>query len=158
MSVRLRPLTDDEFELFLKTSNRDYADDLVVNGGMPRPDAEAKSERDYASLFPGGVPNDEQFVFAIENLETGERSGWVWFAIRDNAAFLYWIKIEERLRGQGLGRAAMVTLEDEVRSRGFDRINLNVFGGNEVARSLYRSLGYTETSVWMGKSLDVHDS
>ncbi len=153
MSVRLRPLSDDEFELFLTTGTRDYAEDLTTNGGMPRADAEVKSERDFASLFPGGVPNDEQFVFAVEALETGERSGWVWFAIRDNAAFLYWIKIEERLRGQGLGRAAMGAFEDEVRSRGFDRINLNVFGGNEVARSLYRSLGYGETSVWMGKTL-----
>jgi hypothetical protein len=29
----------------------------------------------------------------------------------------------------------MLPLEDEVRSRGLPRISLNVFGGNDVARS-----------------------
>jgi ribosomal protein S18 acetylase RimI-like enzyme len=43
--------------------------------------------------------------------------------------------------------------EDEARSRGIGRIELNVFGGNEVARNLYRSLGYTETSLQMAKDL-----
>jgi ribosomal protein S18 acetylase RimI-like enzyme len=33
-------------------------------------------------------------------------------------------------------------------------VELNVFGGNDVARNLYRSLGYVETSIQMGKDLD----
>jgi ribosomal protein S18 acetylase RimI-like enzyme len=47
----------------------------------------------------------------------------------------------------------MLLAETEGRRRGFDRIGLNVFGGNEVARSLYRSLGYTESAVIMRKHL-----
>jgi ribosomal protein S18 acetylase RimI-like enzyme len=47
----------------------------------------------------------------------------------------------------------MALLEDDVRSHGLGRIHLNVFGGNERARSLYRSLGYAELAVTMGKSL-----
>jgi RimJ/RimL family protein N-acetyltransferase len=43
--------------------------------------------------------------------------------------------------------------EDEARARGVHRIELHVFGGNDVARGLYRSLGYVETSVLMGKDL-----
>ena len=35
------------------------------------------------------------------------------------------------------------------------RMELNVFGGNDVARSLYRSLGYVERAVSMGKDIDV---
>jgi ribosomal protein S18 acetylase RimI-like enzyme len=45
----------------------------------------------------------------------------------------------------------MVALEDEVRALGFDRVALNVWGGNAVARGLYRSLGYAEDSVHMSK-------
>jgi hypothetical protein len=30
---------------------------------------------------------------------------------------------------------------------------MNVFGGNDVARGLYRSLGYEERAVMMGKKL-----
>jgi hypothetical protein len=47
----------------------------------------------------------------------------------------------------------MLLLEEQVRALGLDQIALNVFGGNEVARSLYRSLDYAETAVWMRKRL-----
>jgi hypothetical protein len=53
----------------------------------------------------------------------------------------------------GIGREAMLLFEDEVRSRGLGKATLMVFGGNEVARSLYRSLGYAERVVFMWKTL-----
>jgi ribosomal protein S18 acetylase RimI-like enzyme len=43
--------------------------------------------------------------------------------------------------------------EEEARRRGIDRVALNVFGGNKVARQLYRSLGYEENAVAMSKKL-----
>jgi len=63
------------------------------------------------------------------------------------------IEFFARFRGGDVGRQAMLLLEDEARSRGLSRISLNVFGGNEIARSLYRSLGYAENAVWIGKTL-----
>ena len=47
----------------------------------------------------------------------------------------------------------MQLLEGEVRAQGLDRIMLNVFGGNEQARALYRSLGYDVAAVHMSKAL-----
>jgi ribosomal protein S18 acetylase RimI-like enzyme len=47
----------------------------------------------------------------------------------------------------------MLLAEDEARARGLGRVELNVFGGNEVARDLYRSLGYRESAVQMAKDL-----
>lgn len=38
-------------------------------------------------------------------------------------------------------------------SRGHESMTLNVWGGNDVARGLYRSLGYVEESVHMRKRL-----
>ena len=43
--------------------------------------------------------------------------------------------------------------EREAKALGIHRIELNVFGGNTVARNLYRSLGYVERAVQMGKDL-----
>ena len=51
------------------------------------------------------------------------------------------------------GRAAMEFTEDEARRRGITKVSLNVFGGNDVARSLYLSLGYRETAIYMEKPL-----
>ena len=68
-------------------------------------------------------------------------------------AWLYDITIDEGVRARGYGRAAMTALEEQARSLGFDSIGLNVWGGNTVARGLYRSLGYAEESVLMRKAL-----
>ena len=40
------------------------------------------------------------------------------------------------------------------RERGVARVELTVLGGNEVARTLYRSPGYEESAVSMGKDLE----
>jgi ribosomal protein S18 acetylase RimI-like enzyme len=47
----------------------------------------------------------------------------------------------------------MLLAESEARRRGLHRVALNVFGGNEVARNLYRSLGYGENAILMSKNL-----
>ena len=47
----------------------------------------------------------------------------------------------------------MTALEDELRALGHATIGLNVWGNNEVARGLYRSLGWAEESVHMRKTL-----
>jgi GNAT superfamily N-acetyltransferase len=79
--------------------------------------------------------------------------GSVFLGVRDGGAWLYDITIADGERGKGYGRAAMTALEDEVRALGHETIRLNVWGGNEVARGLYRSLGWAEESVHMRKHL-----
>ena len=62
--------------------------------------------------------------------------------------------VDETERGRGLGRAAMLALEAKVKELGYASVGLNVWGGNDVARALYRKLGYTEQSVGMTKTLE----
>jgi len=156
--LRLRPLRDDEFDTYVEHGRADYTRDMIENAGVPREQAERKAEHDWQRLLPNGLASPGQFLFAVEDAGTGERVGDLWYAERESdfegkTAFIYSIEISERFRGRGFGRQAMLLLEDEVRSRGLTRIALNVFGGNEIARSLYRSLGYAETAVWMAKEL-----
>ncbi len=47
----------------------------------------------------------------------------------------------------------MLLIEQETRRRHLDRIELNVFAGNRVARSLYGSMGNAEVAVRMPKQL-----
>ncbi len=67
--------------------------------------------------------------------------------------FIWDIVIDPGRRGRGYGRAAMEALEPLARSLGYDTIRLHVFGHNEVARSLYSAVGYTETDVQMAKRI-----
>jgi ribosomal protein S18 acetylase RimI-like enzyme len=155
MSARLRPMREDEFAAFFDRSRAGYVRDLTENGGMSPDVARRKGEADFEQLFPDG------FRSGVELRVVEDGSGTVvgrvvWSAREQHGsayAFLYDIEIDEEHRGRGLGREAMQLLEAEVRERGFDRLQLNVFGGNERARSLYRSLGFEELSVQMGKEL-----
>ena len=158
MSVVLRPLRDDEFDDYVARGKLFYADDMVEHAGLSREDATAKSERDWANLLPDRLDSKDQHLFVIEDVDTGERVGDLWFARREAdadglVAFLYSIEVFEQFRGKGFGKEAMLLLEDEAREQGLTKIALNVFGGNEVARSLYRAVGYRETAVWMSKTL-----
>ena len=158
MSAVLRPLRDDELDDYVARGKVNYANDMVEDAGMSREAATAKSERDWANLLPDRLDSKDQHLYAIEDSETGERVGDLWFARREAdadglVAFVYSIEVFDRFRGKGYGKEAMLLLEDEVRRHGLSKIALNVFGGNEVARSLYRAVGYRETAVWMSKEL-----
>jgi ribosomal protein S18 acetylase RimI-like enzyme len=163
VDVRLRPLRDDEFDAYVEHGKVWYARDLSENGGAPPELAQKKAEEDWALLLPERLASPGQHLFAVEEIATGERVGDAWIAERDTqfegkVAFVYSIEIAERFRGRSFGRQAMLLLEDEARAFGLTRISLNVFGGNEVARSLYRSLGYAEKAVAMSKELSSGSS
>jgi ribosomal protein S18 acetylase RimI-like enzyme len=63
------------------------------------------------------------------------------------------VKIDEEFRGRGYGRQAMLLAETLARKEGALTMGLNVFGHNQVARTLYSSLGYRETAVQMRRTL-----
>jgi ribosomal protein S18 acetylase RimI-like enzyme len=157
MGLRLRPVRDDELADFVRRARDGYAEDIERSARLSAEEAREKADRDIAALVPEGRAGQGQYLFVLEDEATGEAVGRLWFAERPRGArtvaWLYEIAIEEGLRGRGLGRKAMLLLEDEVRRRGLPLVALNVFGGNERARSLYRSLGYVEDSVWMSKEL-----
>ena len=157
MNATIRPLREDEFEEWRRLSRDRYAEDMVENGGFTPEAAREKSEKDFSLTMPDGLATPGQYLFAVESPER-EVVGHVWLADRQTrdegrVAFVYEIRIDEEQRGRGYGRAAMLLLEDEAPALGLDRIELNVFGGNDVARGLYRSLGYEERAVMMGKRL-----
>jgi ribosomal protein S18 acetylase RimI-like enzyme len=146
----------DEFEVWWEQSRRTYAEDVSQNGGLPRDLADRKAEADFAALLPQGVHTPGQTIRVVDDDELGA-VGVVWYAEREidlrRVTFLYEVTIGEEHRGRGLGRRAMQLFEEEVRRNGGRELELNVFGGNTVARNLYRSLGYRESAVHMTKRL-----
>ena len=151
----LRPMRPDEFPTFLEASKRSYAEGIATQGDRTIDFARQKSEEDHAAVLPNGLDTPGHAIFVIE--AGGDRVGLLWLAEREMGGrrvyFVYDVEIDEQHRGKGYGRAAMLLAEDEARRRGLTRIELNVFGGNAVARGLYRSLGYIETSAQMAKDL-----
>jgi GNAT superfamily N-acetyltransferase len=148
-------MREEEFPAYVERAIADYADDMIRNGDMLPDAARTKAEADIARLLPDGLGSEAE-LRVIED-EDGRYVGDLVYAEHDREgrrfAFLYDIAVGEAHRGRGVGREAMQLLEAEVRGRGLDRIQLNVFGRNDVARRLYLSLGYAELSVQMAKDL-----
>jgi ribosomal protein S18 acetylase RimI-like enzyme len=155
VAARLRPLREEELEDWRRRTTAWYEADLVAHGGMDVARARAKAAAD-SSAYPTTASARDHGIFVLED-DSGAPVGSVWFNERTvngrRVAWIYGLEVDRSQRGRGFGRTAMELLEHEVRRRGIDRIELNVFGGNEIARGLYRSLGYAEMSVWMGKDL-----
>jgi RimJ/RimL family protein N-acetyltransferase len=152
VSVRFRAVRDEELPAWLDAARRFYVDDLVAHGGMTHAAADEKATRDYGALFPGGRPGEGLHVLVVED-DTGVAIGRLLFAERPSGAWLYEIELDPAVRGRGLGRETMRAFEEHVRALGAEKVALNVFAGNEVARSLYRSLGYVEDAIHMSKPL-----
>lgn len=150
MTVALRVLDADEVDEYLTQGIEGYARQMIDHGGFSEEHAYEKSRADTDRLASSGAS-----FLAIES--DGERVGYLVLGERERGggrvAFVYDVTITAERRGAGLGRQAMQLAEDEARARGHARIELNVFGGNEVARGLYGSLGYRETTVTMRKDL-----
>lgn len=78
----------------------------------------------------------------------------IWYALREaenNKAFIAENFINENARGQGYGKAAMLAVEAQAKERGLKSIELHVFGFNDTAIGLYRSLGFESTDIIMAK-------
>jgi ribosomal protein S18 acetylase RimI-like enzyme len=154
-AAHLRPMRSDEMPAFIEHSIRSYAEGIETQGGQTAEFARQKSEADHAAILPQGLATPGHWIHVVE--AAGERVGLLWLAERDSGGrrvlFIYDVEIDEAHRGKGYGRAAMELAEQEARALGIGRIELNVFGGNDVARRLYRSVGYVETSVQMAKDL-----
>jgi GNAT superfamily N-acetyltransferase len=156
VSVELRPMRPDEFDAYAERARVGYVQQMVEYSGMDPSVALDKAERDYALTLPNGLETTGHWLFVVEH--EGRRVGELWFAERvldgRTVAYLYDIVIDEAERGHGYGRAAMEAYEREAARRGLFELELNVFGGNDVARSLYRSLGWRETAVHMVKRVE----
>lgn len=146
--IELRPMGADEFVAWLPRLREEYAGDLVRDYGLSTDQARAQASTEIEAELPA-----DHFVFVIE--VGGEPVGHLWLVERRHAyeptLVVYDVDIDEPHRGRGYGRAAMLFAEEEARRRGLSRITLHVGARNDVARNLYRSLGFEENDVRMSK-------
>ena len=154
VDVRLRPMDVDAVARFLERSRAGFVGELVAAGSTEEA-AEATARRQQTAAFPGGRPAPEHLLFDIA-VDT-QVAGHLWIGPSpEGGAQDWWIwdlEVDESHRSHGVGRAVMGLAEDEARARGADSLGLSVFAGNEVARRLYRSVGYREVAVRMRKDL-----
>jgi ribosomal protein S18 acetylase RimI-like enzyme len=154
MNVSLVAATHADVAEYLVDARESYCANLI-EAGVPASVSARTADETFGQSFPGGRPAAGHLVFRIEH--RGEKAGVLWIGPQSTTEPKRWwvhdIVIDGALRGQGLGRQAMLLAESEARAQGAVELGLNVFGHNTVAVALYQSLGYEMTSMRMRKPL-----
>jgi ribosomal protein S18 acetylase RimI-like enzyme len=148
-------MTQIECDLFLERVIPEYAEDKVHAGQWDEANALERSRKEYLDDLPQGVDTKNQYLFTVFD---GEQAvGMVWLSANLNdvaqSGFISELYVDEKYRGKGYGKQAMLLIEEKARELGLKSIGLHVFGVNQTARNLYEAVGYEVTSLNMKKVL-----
>ncbi len=155
--VRLIPMTETDFQAYLEEDIERYAQVRVGAGDWHPSEALQKSREEHQQLLPDGLATKNHYLFSINDEVLGSKVGAIWFALYDKQlqplAFVYDFLIYEEFQRRGYGKQALLALEAEVKDLGIDKIALQVFAHNHIARALYEKTGYETSSIYMTKKL-----
>jgi RimJ/RimL family protein N-acetyltransferase len=157
MIVNLRAMTPEEFVPYEEADAHHYAENMVRAGFWSPEGAFSKAKDIHANLLPDDVHTRGHLFFVIEDIQNKESIGVIWLFIDHEteppSGFIYDLLLHAQFRGRGLGKQAMLALEQKARDLGLSSLTLNVFEDNTVAKALYASLGYQIQSSNMRKVL-----
>ncbi len=153
-AVRLRTLTDGEYDTMRTPMLEEFAADLARSAHAPVDDAvRQRAAQFFPETLTDALTEAGTTICRVLD-EDGTDVGLLWLGrspVNPGTGFVYDLVIDPEHRGRGLGRAAMGAAEELLRSDGCTRIALNVFGWNVAATALYRSLGFEVDSMQMSK-------
>ena len=157
MTVRLSPMTQAEFNRYMETAVKEYAQAHIEAGDCEPEEALPLAQADYETLLPEGLRTKDNYLLSIHAGDSDEPIGLIWFAVRQNldkkSAFIYDFLIRPEFRRKGHGAETLREIETLIAGMGIRRIGLNVMGWNHAARALYETLGYRVTGMGMRKLL-----
>ena len=155
--IRLVPMTETEYPAYLESDIQRYAEEQVKAGNWHPSEALERSRREHQQLLADGLATPNQYIFSLQDEETGLKVGAIWFAVDDKrlrpSAFVYDFVIYDEFRRKGYGTQALRALENKIKELGVNKISLHVFGHNHAARALYDKVGYAVTGILMSKEL-----
>lgn len=148
-------MTSAQFDVWSRRSVDGFVAQQVTAGLLPEPEARSSAVQQLEDLLTEGPRTPTHHLWQV--VGDDEVVGSLWLRVRSLPAgveaYVFDIEIDSRLRGRGLGRAAMVAAEAAASDLGAGVIRLNVFAHNTAALRLYESLGYTATAVSLIKRL-----
>ncbi|MBT2448104.1 GNAT family N-acetyltransferase [Streptomyces sp. ISL-43] len=140
--LTVRRLTEAEYPGWYAGEEAGYIADIVRAGVLTAEQAKAKSDEDFACYLPQGYLTPGHAFYAMEAGGQVVGTGWVNHGFLPGVTFGFSLEVYEEHRGKGYGRAAMALGEWATRQGGDEAMMFNVFGGNDVAMSLYDSTGF----------------
>ena len=140
--IELIPFSEEDFVNFYKEFVPEYAD-VMYRAHMFDDEQKANiaANTQMSSLFPVGLATKGQFLLKIQSHQ--EAVGYLWYAEKENTAWLCYIYVKPLFRNMGYAKASIIKMETHLRSLGITRVGMNVFAINPHAKKLYEALGYS---------------
>ena len=84
--MRLRPMTQPEYEAWLEDDIKGYAQDKINAGTWLPEEAMERSAESLHSLLPEGLATRDQYLYTMEDEATGRGVGMIWLGkmVRDD--------------------------------------------------------------------------
>ncbi|EON70635.1 GNAT family N-acetyltransferase [Lysinibacillus sphaericus] len=152
--ITLKPMNQEEFKQYISYAIEDYAKDKIASGNWSEDEAIDLSKKSFDQLLPKDEKTKNNHLFSIFHNDI--LVGMIWIsqkATNPNEGFIYDFVIFEQCQGQGYGKKAMKEAETIAKELGMNKIGLNVFGHNKIARGLYEKMGYEITNIAMAKKI-----
>jgi ribosomal protein S18 acetylase RimI-like enzyme len=149
--VTLEPMQQEDFERFLETEIRGYAEEHVRNGNWPEEGSLERSQKEFEHYLPDGLQSQDQYVWSI--IDGGNKIGALWVQLKEKKAFILDFVIDEEFRGKGYGKQALTAMDQKLSSMDAESVALHVFGDNVTAQELYKKMGFEITGMHMRKML-----
>jgi aminoglycoside 6'-N-acetyltransferase len=140
--IELRPATEEDVAYLAALALHEDVAPFVSTSVTADPEA-------LAAEIAANHPFDgEHVVFLVDGGHRAGAAHWERVNRRSRIATLSRVVIDPRLRGRGLGAAAVRALADDlIGSRGFHRVQLETYGFNDAALRTFESAGFTQEGV-----------
>jgi ribosomal protein S18 acetylase RimI-like enzyme len=149
-TTRLVEMPADRIPAWLDATMAEYVESRMA-AGETREQAEQSKRASLDTWFPDGRPLAEHRVWDVVDADD-TAVGFLWigpFAVGSADWWVFDVAIDDAHRRRGHARRALELGQAFAREHGARSIGLNVFGYNEGAQYLYRSLGYDVTAMQM---------
>ena len=152
--ISYRRMLEEEYDDFFSLTVRNFAKDLISNQGFEKDKADKFALNQINQFLPNGLNTQNQWIYIAE--QEGVTIGHFWIGSKfgqKNHGHLFIIYIKPDYQKQGYGKTMMNHILNLLKEKNYSRMTLNVFGNNEIAKSLYKKFGFFEINTLMGIEL-----
>lgn len=146
MSVKIRKMTNKEFENFCQWSLENHARELMEEFRMSQAEAIMNAKEELDQMLPNGLNTEHNYLMTIVEEDSEERAGFIW-TIREETegkkqSFVCDFAIWESKRRKGYATETLCLVEKNEVEAGCQESVLFVADSNDAARTLYEKCGY----------------
>ena len=146
MFVKLRRMTNEEFESFYGWSIEHQAKELMEELHISQEEAISETIKEVAEMLPDGIDTRHNYFTTIDDSDSDENIGFVWTLHEvtegRKQSFICDFAIWESKRRKRYASAALRLAENQAVEAGCVESVLFVKDDNTAAKALYRKCGY----------------